>query len=336
LFSCLIDADRLNSAEFEDPCRLEERKSKTGLVPWDVAIGRMETYLAGLPSRNYVDDLRREISGNCKSKALCKQGIYTLSVPTGGGKTYASLRYALHHAKTYELERIIYVIPYTSIIEQNAAAIRKVIESSDDARPWILEHHSNLEPDKQTWQSKLVSENWDSPIVMTTMVQLLETLFSGGTRGVRRLHQLANSVLVFDEIQTLPINCVHLFCNALNFLTQHCKTTAVLCTATQPLLNELKNSEKGQLNIPLENELAGDINRHFVDLNRVEVNNLCKPGGWNEQQTANFVLEQFGETKSCLVIVNTKAWAQELYKRCAEEIDSSAVFHLSTNQYPDN
>lgn len=334
LFSCLIDADRLNSAEFEDPARLDERLNNATPVPWGIAIDRLENHLASLSPRNYVDELRREISDNCKGNADKAQGLYTLTVPTGGGKTYASLRYALHHAKHHSLDRIIYVIPYTSIIEQNAKVIREVVEKEGDTRSWVLEHHSNLEPDQQTWQSKLVSENWDAPIVLTTMVQLLEALFSGGTKGVRRLHQLGNSVLIFDEIQTLPINCVHLFCNAMNFLSQRCNTTAVLCTATQPLLNELKSPDKGQLTIPKENELAGDFDRHFIELKRVDIHNKVKPGGWSSPEITKLAVEQFKEKSSCLVIVNTKAWAQELYRRCAEQVDTSQLFHLSTNQCP--
>lgn len=334
LFSCLIDADRLNSAEFEDPARLEERKINSTPVNWELATARLENHLADLTVRNYVDKLRREISDNCKNNASKPQGIYTLTVPTGGGKTYASLRYALHHAKHHDLERIIYVIPYTSIIEQNAKVVREVVEQKGDVRPWVLEHHSNLEPEQQSWQTKLVSENWDAPIVMTTMVQLLETLFSGGTKSVRRLHQLANSVLVFDEIQTLPVNCVHVFCNAMNFLVQNCKTTAVLCTATQPLLNELKSPDKGQLNIPKNNELAGDFERHFVDLQRVDINNQLKAGGWAASEIIELAIERFKEVGSCLVIVNTKAWAQELYQGCAEQLDKSYIYHLSTNQCP--
>lgn len=334
LFSCLIDADRLNSAEFEEPARLEERKTNSGPVNWGLAIARLENHLAGLAVRNYVDELRREISDNCKKNASKPQGIYTLTVPTGGGKTYASLRYALHHAKHHGLERIIYVIPYTSIIEQNAMVVRDVLEQEGDTRHWVLEHHSNLEPEQQSWQTKLVSENWDAPIVMTTMVQLLETLFSGGTKSVRRLHQLASSVLVFDEIQTLPINCVHIFCNAMNFLVQNCKTTAVLCTATQPLLNELKSPDKGQLNIPASNELAGDFERHFADLRRVDINNQIKYGGWNATEIIELAVEQFNEVGSCLVIVNTKAWAQELYQGCAEQLSKSLIFNLSTSQCP--
>lgn len=334
LFSCLIDADRLNSAEFEMPERLAEREARAANKSWPIAIARLEERLAQLPVRNYVDELRRGISENCRLRAADKQGIYTLTVPTGGGKTYASLRYALHHVQTHSLDRIIYVIPYTSIIEQNAQAIRDVIERDFDDFPWVLEHHSNLEPEQQTWQSKLVSENWDAPIVLITMVQLLETLFGGGTRGVRRLHQLANTVLVFDEIQTLPVNCVHLFCNAINFLVDHCRTTAVLCTATQPLLNQLRNPDQGQLVIPENNELAGNVAESFEALSRVDVHNACKSGGWSLYEVSELVLEQYQKVGSCLLIVNTKAWARSVYDACKVNIDSEALFHLSTNQCP--
>ena len=267
-----------------------------------------------------------------KSRAQDTQGIYTLTVPTGGGKTYASLRYALHHANTDGLQRIIYVIPYTSIIEQNAEAIRKVIQHQGDQYPWVLEHHSNLEPENQTWHSKLAAENWDAPVVLTTMVQFLETLFSGGTRGVRRLHQLANSIIIFDEIQTLPINCTHLFCNALNFLSAYTKTTAVLCTATQPLLDQLKSPEKGQLLIPEENHLITDVRQLFDQLKRVEISNKTKSGGWTEEEIAALARSELNSKGNCLVVVNTKASAQALYMSCSDVIDAESLFHLSTNQ----
>ncbi|WP_207389205.1 CRISPR-associated helicase Cas3' [Marinobacter halodurans] len=334
LLSCLIDADRLNSAEFEMPERVVEREARVGNQSWPIAIGRLEEKLALLSARNHVDELRSEISENCRSRAAGKQGIYTLTVPTGGGKTYASLRYALHHAQNHGLDRIIYIIPYTSIIEQNAQAIRDLIERDSDDFPWVLEHHSNLEPEQQTWQSKLVSENWDAPIVLTTMVQFLETLFSGGTRSVRRLHQLANTVLVFDEIQTLPVNCVHLFCNAVNFLVDHCRTTAVLCTATQPLLNQLRNPDQGQLVIPDDNELAGNVAESFEALSRVNIDNACKPGGWSLNEVSELIMEQYQIVGSCLLIVNTKAWAKSVYEACKEHVGSEALFHLSTNQCP--
>jgi len=164
------------------------------------------------------------------------------------------------------------------------------------------------------------------------MVQFLETLFSGGTRGVRRLHQLANSVIIFDEIQTLPINCTHLFCNALNFLSGYTKTTAVLCTATQPLLDKLTAPEKGQLLIPKENELIDDKRLLFEQLKRVEIRNKTKPEGWSEDEIAALALSEFNDKGNCLVIVNTKAWAQALYIKCSEAVAADSLFHLSTNQ----
>ncbi|VAW78745.1 CRISPR-associated helicase Cas3 [hydrothermal vent metagenome] len=334
LFSCLIDADRINSADFEYPENTQHRNDSA--VDWSIPINRLELAIKEFCSEKPIDELRRNISNTCKQRAVDGQGIYTLTVPTGGGKTYASLRYALHHSKKYELDRIIYIIPFTSIIEQNAAAIREVIECSKDEYPWVLEQHSNLEPEQQNWHSKLVSENWDAPIVMTTMVQFLEVLFSGGTRGARKMHQLANSVLIFDEIQTLPINCTHLFCNALNFLTNFCNTTAVLCTATQPLLDRLKSPEKGQLIIPEGNELVSDVPKLFEDLERVQLSNKVRPEGWTAEQIAELALYEFNQFGSCLIIVNTKSWAQQLYQTLQSDFEENkdAIFQLSTSLCP--
>ncbi|VAW71671.1 CRISPR-associated helicase Cas3, partial [hydrothermal vent metagenome] len=332
LFSCLIDADRINSADFEYPDNSQHRNNVP--IDWSIPVNRIELAIKEFSGEKDIDELRRNISATCKQRAKDKQGIYSLTVPTGGGKTYASLRFALHHAQQHKLDRIIYIIPFTSIIEQNAQALREVIECSNDEFPWVLEQHSNLDPETQTWHSKLVSENWDAPIVMTTMVQFLEVLFSGGTRSVRKMHQLANSVLIFDEIQTLPINCTHLFCNALNFITNYCNTTAVLCTATQPLLDKLKTPEKGQLSIPPENELVKDVPKLFDDLMRVKVIASLKPEGWSKEQIAELALDEFKKLGSCLIIVNTKIWAQQLYQSLQSEIDSTEIFQLSTNLCP--
>ncbi len=332
LFSCLIDADRIDSADQENPANKLVRR--TGPVDWQVAIKRMEEKLTAIPIKHDIDHLRRSVSERCRDRASGTQGIYSLTVPTGGGKTFATMRFGLHHAYRHNLDRIICIIPYTSIIEQNAEEIRKLVERPEDDRPWVLEHHSNLEPEVQTWQSKLVSENWDAPIVFTTMVQFLETLFGGGTRGPRRMHQLAKSVLIFDEIQTLPIKCVHLFCNAINFLTEHAGTTVLLSTATQPLLNQLKNQDKGQLTFLPENELVDDVGKLFQDLKRVVVRNMTKPQGWSEAEITELILKEYQEKKSCLVIVNTKKWAHHLYTSCTQHIDDDNVFHLSTGMCP--
>lgn len=337
LFSCLIDADRISSADFEYEKNVHYRQRTTH--DWDMAVDRLEQHLQKLtikPSDQIgpIDAIRKQISDACYQRANHVQGIYTLTVPTGGGKTLASLRYALHHAKQHKLEHIIYVIPYTSIIEQNARVIRDIVEHKQDAFPYVLEHHSNLEPETQTWRSKLAAENWDAPIILTTMVQFLETLFGGGTSGVRRLHQLANSVIIFDEIQTLPISCTHLFCNALNFLSKQAKTTALLCTATQPLLNKLKASQKGQLDIPRHNELMPDVSLLFQQLKRVTIKNQIRPQGWTNAEIADLALNELRNKGNCLVIVNTKASAQSLYQQCCSTLDSESVFHLSTNLCP--
>ncbi len=332
LYSCLIDADRINSADFEIPGKKAARSMQP--VAWEPAITRLEQYLENLAIRNDIDIIRRQISQECLSRSNDPQGLYKLTVPTGGGKTYASIRFALHHAQKHNLEHIIYIIPYTSIIDQNAADVRKILEKKGDDFRWVLEQHSNLEPEKQTWQSKLVAENWDAPIIFTTMVQFLETLFGGGTRGARRMHQLAKSVLIFDEIQTLPIKCFHLFCNALNFLVAHTQTTAILCTATQPVLDRLKNREKGQLAMSPNSELIDNVAERFEQLKRVRISNKYRPQGWSETELTTLAVDEYNNKGNCLVIVNTKQWAQQLYLSCKEYIDERCLFHLSTSLCP--
>lgn len=337
LFSCLIDADRIDSADFEFPANQQYRR--LGQIPdWQDAIKKLETHLEGFQLKHPIDHTRQKISQACLSRAKEPQGIYTLSVPTGGGKTLASLRYALHHAHQHQLERIIFIIPYTSIIEQNARAVREVLGKQVDGREWILEHHSNIEPEHQTWLSKLISDNWDAPIVFTTMVQYLEANFGGGTRSVRRLHQLANSVLIFDEIQTLPIPCVHLFANSLNFFKRHTRTTSILCTATQPLLHQLEKPERGQIELSDNSELMGEVDQVaqlFDVLERVEILPRLTPEGWSLEQIVDLMIDQFEQTQSVLVIVNTKAWAQQLYQACQSRgVAAEHLFHLSTNQCP--
>ena len=346
LFSCLIDADRINSSDFEREAQKEVRRLAEK-PDWQSAIDKLEVKLAGFENRpaeeiKPIDEIRRRISDDCLKRAVDSQGIYTLTVPTGGGKTLASLRYALHHAQKHNLDRIIYIIPYTSIIDQNAQAVREIL-----GEDWVLEHHSNLEPEKQSWQDKLLSENWDKPIVFTTMVQFLDAWFGGGTRGARHIHTMTNAVLIFDEIQTLPVKCVHLFCNVLNWLTTFGKSTAVLCTATQPLLGKsgLQNfpedkrgaiTARGLLRLPENAEIMGkhqDLDKLFEELSRVEIRFNEKAGGWNVDEAGAFLLEQFATTPSCLFIVNTKKWAQELYQYCQRQnVPPEVLFHLSTNQ----
>ncbi|NDP38322.1 MAG: CRISPR-associated helicase Cas3' [Rhodoferax sp.] len=332
LFSCLIDADRIDTADFESPKHAKLRM-RGSYAAWDALIVRLERHLAAFEPKLPIDDLRQDISRHCLDGASRSKGIYTLTVPTGGGKTLASLRFALHHAHKHAMDRVIYVIPFTSIIDQNAEVVRSILEPQGVTPGTVLlEHHSNLTPEQQTWRGKILSENWDAPIVYTTSVQFLETLFGSGTRGARRMHQLANAVLIFDEIQTLPINCVHLFNNAINFLVEQCGSTVVLCTATQPLLNKV-DADKGAIRIPDGNELMPDIKKLFDDLKRVEVKNRRKPGGWTMEEIALLAQEETLRANSCLVIVNTKNSAQTIYRLCKKHA-TIPVYHLSTNMCP--
>ena len=332
LFSCLIDADRINTADFENPDAASLR-SKGKYSNWDLLTERLENELQGKKVQHPIDKIRRRISDQCLSSASRNKGIYTLTVPTGGGKTLASLRFALHHAKAHGMDRVLYAIPFTSIIDQNADVVRTVLEPAGVVPgSVVLEHHSNLTPEEQTWKSKILTENWDAPVVYTTNVQILETLFGAGTRGARRMHQLANAVLIFDEIQTLPINCIHLFCNAINFLIEHCGSTVVLCTATQPLLNRVEPA-KGALHVTTESELMPDVTTLFAELKRVEVLNRRKPGGWRNEEIAHLALEEVEQHKSCLVIVNTKRSARDIFQLCRNQTDIP-IHHLSTSMCP--
>ncbi len=335
LFSCLIDADRMDSADFEKPFAAGMRQMGNYLN-WDVLIEKLETRIKEFkekPNKNKIDDLRSKISESCKARATDDAGVFTLTVPTGGGKTLAGLRFALYHAKRHKLDRIIFVIPFTTIIDQNAQVVREILETDpEDKGKIVLEHHSNLMPEIQNWKSKILTENWDAPIIYTTSVQFLETLFGSGTRGARRMHQLANSILVFDEIQTLPIKTIHLFCNAINYLTGHCHSSVILCTATQPLLN-LVDSEKGSIDFSEKNEIIPDVQSLFLDLKRVEVINQTKPGGWNIDEIAQLAICETSDSGSCLVVVNTKKNAALLYEACVSQVQYP-VYHLSTSMCP--
>lgn len=331
LFSCLIDADRINTADFENP-EAATKRLKGKYSEWDLLIDRLERYLQEITSLYPIDESRRHISNQCRQSASQDKGIYTLTVPTGGGKTLASLRFALHHAEKHGMERVVYAIPFTSIIDQNADIVRKILElpgTEAEQDSVVLEHHSNITPEEQTWKSKILAENWDAPVIYTTNVQLLETLFGAGTRGARRMHQLVNAVLVFDEIQTLPVNCIHLFCNAVNFLVEHCGSTVVLCTATQPLLDRVE-AKKGALRLTNASEIMPEVAKLFGDLKRVEVINRRKPGGWTNEEVAQLALDEAEQSKSCLVIVNTKKSAREIFHHC-RDTTQIPIYHLSTN-----
>jgi CRISPR-associated endonuclease/helicase Cas3 len=331
LLSCLLDADRINSAEFEDLeyAALRKRLRKPD---WRLLYGRLESALQKCTEAGQVNDIRRSVSDHCMSRACGAKGIYTLTVPTGGGKTLSSLRFALAHAQEHNLERIIYVIPYTSIIDQNAGIARDILEQGEEAGSIVLEHHSNIQPEEETWQGRLLAVNWESPLIFTTMVHFLEALFASGTGTARRMHALANSVLIFDEIQTLPVRCVHLFCNALNFLIESCGASAVLCTATQPLLSGLPHPFRGQLELAPDRELMPDVIKLFAELRRVRFINHCRAPMTGED-IADLAVTELGLAGSCLIVVNTKKWADRLYGLCRKRTNSRVIY-LSTQLCP--
>jgi CRISPR-associated endonuclease/helicase Cas3 len=322
LFSALIDADRLNSAE----------RAPAAKTDWQPLITALEQHLTGFLVRNRIDEIRSDISASCLDAAGRAKGLLLLTVPTGGGKTLASLRFALHHAAKYEMDRVIYVVPYTSIIDQNARVARSVFAQLEEGGSQVvLEHHSNLTPEQDTNESKLLAENWDAPVIYTTAVQLLETLFGAGTRGVRRLHQLANAVIIFDEIQTIPIRTIHLFNNAINFLVGQCGSTVVFCSATQPILDKV-DSQKGAARLSADAEMMPNVDELFRGLHRARIEDYCKDGGWTEEDLVETVTQELETSGSVLVIVNKKAQAKALYQRLHGK--SEHVYHLSTSMCP--
>jgi CRISPR-associated endonuclease/helicase Cas3 len=337
LLSCLLDADRTDSAEFEDP-QLRRLREEAPRRPWDVLAPRLEAALAAKEPRHSIDFLRRDIADHCARRALDDQGLFTLTVPTGGGKTLASLRFALLHAQKHELDRVIYVIPYTSIIDQNADVARQILEQDEMPGSMVLEHHSNFLPDADTddegavkrWEK--LAENWDAPVVFTTMVQFLESLFGSGTRHARRMHNLARSVIVFDEVQTVPVRCLRMFCNAVEFLVEQCGASAMLCTATQPRLGGLPRPLLGSLNLGPEREIMLDVSGLFHALRRTDFIDHCsKP--MSVEAVAGLAREELDGNGSCLVVCNTKKMAETLYALCPEG-EGLRRYYLSTNLCP--
>jgi len=342
LLSCVLEADRLNTADFEHP-ENEAVRSYGQYVPWDVLIERLEARYAEYAQKTAemppgrareVNEIRAQVAQACLEAAEKPKGIYQLTVPTGGGKTEASLRFALHHARAHGMDRIFYIVPYITIIDQNADKVRDILEKTDERGEVVLEHHSNFVPSDDTRKRhNLLAENWDAPIVFTTQVQFLEALFGYGTRDARRMHQLANSVIIFDEVQTIPIRITHMFTTALRFLTHDCGASVVLCTATQPPFDKTGNPYR-ELNIPQENHIIKNEPELFQRLKRVEVHDERKPGGLTNAEIADRAAKALQEKGSVLIVVNTRPSAKALYEAIKERQLGAAVYHLSTNMCP--
>lgn len=327
LFSGLVDADRMSAAG----------RTPSPKPDWSTLARRLEDRLALFGQHSEIDVVRRELSDACCTFADRGKGMFKLSAPTGGGKTLASLRYALRHAEIFGMSRIVYVIPYTSIIEQNAETVRAILER-DGEPPIVLEHHSNVIWDQGSAsqdeeRASLLAENWDSPIVFTTSVQFLNALFDGATRSSRRMHRLSNAVVIFDEVQTMPVKTIHLFNIAANFLVEFCGSTLLMCTATQPLLDAV-DEQKGAVRFTGtggECEIfqgGGDAQR----FRRVEVVDRCSKAGWDEGDIVDLVLAEAERSGNVLAVTNTRTWAKKLFEQCSPRHE--AVFHLSAAMCP--
>ena len=319
LYSCLVDADRCDAAGI-----------KTNDMPpdWTKLIQQLENYLALFPNTSALENIRKRISEQCQQAGRRQPGIYTLSVPTGGGKTLSSLRFALEHAKEHNLKRIIYVIPYLSILDQTAAKMREVF--LDDSDELILEHHSNIEPpedEEDDDQYRLLTSRWDSPIILTTMVQLLETIYSNKASKLRKFHNMSEAVLIFDEIQALPMKCVHLFNGAANFLQAFGKSSILLCTATQPNLHK---TERPVL-LSDKPDIVSIAPEELEIFERVRIQDKTQ-SAMDHEQIAALVKAQIDKGKSTLVIMNTKGDARNVYGQC-KTIECEKAF-LTTDLCP--
>lgn len=323
LFSCLVDADFLDTEAFMDPDKASLRPAGGDLASLRARYDQfMDDIQVGAPDTP-VNRIRRQILADCRNHAAWEPGFFSLTVPTGGGKTLASMGFALDHAIRHGKRRIVVVIPYTSIIEQTAEVLRKVF--GDEA---VLEHHSNLDPDRETKAAKLATENWDAPIIVTTNVQLFESLFAARTSACRKLHNLTDSVLILDEAQMLPPEYLKPILSGLRGLVENFGVTAVLCTATQPALVGRIGGDKFQNKESFEGLPTGQVRELMTspeslsrELLRVRVEQHPKGDQactWEEIATELVASEQV------LCIVNTRKDCRALFDLLPE-----GTIHLS-------
>lgn len=300
LFSILIDADRWDSACFEyDVDPLEEKQ----IPDWKSMLSAFDDYRnSTFCGTTELDMIREEISDRCAAKAEGEQQVFTLQVPTGGGKTYASLRFALMHADKHHLKRIFYIIPYNTILDQNAADIQAALGKSAD----VLVHHGNVvkEDEEEDRVYHSLAERWDSKIILSSLVQFLNALYLGKNGSTRRMRQLTEAVIIFDEVQSIPTHCKGLFEKSVDFLTKHFGCTVVLCTATQPKI-ELKQEKR---------ELMEDVGALYKSLKRVQYIPQLKPEMSNAEAAAKLA-GIIDNGQSVLCVVNTKHTAWDVYEK---------------------
>lgn len=328
VFSCLVDADFLDTEEFLAPERSFSRHGGPGAEElWPCLKPFLDTLQAD-EKQAPLNQWRNAILRASLNKAQQPQGIYSLTVPTGGGKTISSLAFASKHALAHGLRRVIYAIPYTSIIEQNAEVFRDIL--GDEA---VLEHHSNLSvPDEEDTaeyerylRARLVAQNWDAPLVVTTNVQLFESLFANRPSRCRKLHNIAKSVIILDEAQMLPRQVLLPCLEALRELVANYGCTVVLCTATQPALSDAETLKKAKLE-PIE--IAPEPATLYREFRRVQVH--VEPDSMDSRALA----ERLAEEGQGLCIVNTRRQAREVFLALCKLTGPEGMFHLSALMYP--
>ena len=318
LYSCLVDADYLDTERFMSDGGVE----RGGRDNLDTLLAMLEHHVGRWKSpQNELNRQRCKILQACINGGKSDKGLYTLTVPTGGGKTIASMAFALNHAVKHKMDRVIYVIPYTSIIEQTASVFRDIFGTDN-----VVEHHSNAAFEiaenggAEQYNQIRATENWDAPIIVTTAVQFFESLYANRSSKCRKLHNIANSVIIFDEAQMLPTAHLRPCVAAIAELVSHFGATAVLCTATQPVLNDLIEQYAPRTCVA---ELCPNTNELFSQFRRVTFRNaggLC----------ADTLAEELSEKHQVLCIVNSRKAAQEVFDKLPED----GSFHLSTLMYP--
>lgn len=321
LFSCLVDADFLDTERFISPDKSSFRGQHESFNNLFAKFNHYMKTKLSTAEENSINKYRREIYKQCIEKAELSPQMFSLTVPTGGGKTLSSMAFALNHLKKHNLNRILYVIPYTSIIEQNADVFREIFGNQN-----VLEHHSNYDPKNEKSENtdiaqeklKLSSENWDIPIIVTTNVQFFESLFSNRVSRCRKLHNLAKSVIILDEAQMLPTGFLKPCLAALSELVVNYGSTVVICTATQPNLNGLLDESVRPIEIIHSPQELYEVFRrvHVTDLGDLEDSDLSA---------------RLNAHKQVLCIVNTRKHAQKLYEQLS---GPESCYHLSARMCP--
>lgn len=312
---------------------------------WGGMQNNLNKHLGSFKAETPINQSRAAMSQECFQAAGGRVGKWSLTLPTGAGKTLSSLRFALEHARQHHLSRIIYVIPYTSILDQTANSIKEAL--GDEYNECILEHHSNLvqetlnktgeeepwTPEKKTWYME-ATQTWNVPIVLTTVVQYLNALYASGKQHIRRMHSLANAVVIFDEVQAIPLTSLRLFEHSLDFLSGICHSSAIRCTATPPEAPTETDAHDRLVETPIIPDSQAFFDQ-FNQFRQCEVYSEIKSSNyWTVERMRNFIMEQASANGPTLVIVNTKSLAAKLASDCRNLHAEAHILHLSTNMCP--